>query len=281
MPACSLPPPTLLGPAPGHMEAGQPADMAPARPSGTLPGEVAGRTAPPALSTVEAADPDSFCASLWRSVARPGGIFSSVMAHPFLTSLTDGSLPEEVFKGYVVQGCLYLREYSRALAVLASKAPRPGWTAFLGRCVHEAAMEEDTFHKDFLAYYRTTVEKETRHARLSPYSQLYSSFILATVHERPFCEGLAAVLPCFLLYLEMGKCLLAKGSPHPLYTRFIDRFSGADYEKLSLEVCAIMDQASAELGEAQRQRIADIFTHCCQMELLFFEGAYAQQRWPM
>lgn len=31
------------------------------------------------------------------------------MAHPFLTSLTDGSLPEEVFKGYVVQGCLYLR----------------------------------------------------------------------------------------------------------------------------------------------------------------------------
>ncbi len=221
MPACSLPPPTLLGPAPGHMEAGQPADMAPARPSGTLPGEVAGRTAPPASSTVEAADPDSFSASLWRSVARPGGIFrcgagsnlpgraqpgrgsrhrckpfpavnrlpgqipplakllyartsrrnlravqraqpqgctapqawlaghghgsvalgsrrhagwahatqaepypprpthppqpkpvppcSSVMAHPFLTSLTDGSLPEEVFKGYVVQGCLYLR----------------------------------------------------------------------------------------------------------------------------------------------------------------------------
>ncbi len=25
--------------------------------------------------------------------------------------------------------------------------------------------------------------------------------------------GLAAVLPCFLLYLEMGKCLLAKGEP--------------------------------------------------------------------
>lgn len=39
------------------------------------------------------------------------------------------------------------REYARALAVLAAKAPRPAWTAFLGRCVHEAALEEDTFHK--------------------------------------------------------------------------------------------------------------------------------------
>lgn len=39
------------------------------------------------------------------------------------------------------------REYARALAVLASKAPHPAWTAFLGRCVQEASMEEDTFHK--------------------------------------------------------------------------------------------------------------------------------------
>lgn len=203
------------------------------------------------------------------------------MAHPFLTSLTAGSLPDDVFLGYLVQGCLYLREYARALAVLAAKAPRPAWTAFLGRCVHEAALEEDTFHKEFMAYYRTSVEQETQRTRLSPYSQLYASFILATTHERPFYEGLAAVLPCFLLYLEMGKCLLAKGSPHPLYQRFIDRFSGADYEALSLEVCAIMDAAAAELGEAQRKRVADIFTHCCRMELLFFEGAYARQGWPL
>lgn len=31
------------------------------------------------------------------------------MAHPFLTSLTAGSLPDDVFLGYLVQGCLYLR----------------------------------------------------------------------------------------------------------------------------------------------------------------------------
>ncbi|KAL4457597.1 hypothetical protein ABPG75_012462 [Micractinium tetrahymenae] len=239
------------------MVALQPAALAPARPSGTLPaaaGEAAGtvgRAAPPALSSVEAADPYSFCAELWRSVACPGGIFNAVMAHPFLTSLTEGSLPDEVFQGYVVQGCLYLWEYARALAVLAAKAPRPAWTAFLGHCVQEACLEEDTFHKEFLAYYRTTVEQETRETRLSPYSQLYASFILATAHERPFYEGLAAVLPCFVLYLEMGKALLAKGSPHPLYQRFIDRFSGADYEKLSLDVCGMMNEAAAELGDAQ------------------------------
>lgn len=43
--------------------------------------------------------------------------------------------------------------------------------------------------QEFLGYYCTTVERETRHTRLSPYSQLYASFILATAHERPFYEG--------------------------------------------------------------------------------------------
>ena len=69
---------------------------------------------------------ESFCAELWQSVSGPGGIFSSILAHPFLTGLQDGTLDEAAFRYYIVQDALYLREYGRAMALVGSRAPRPG-----------------------------------------------------------------------------------------------------------------------------------------------------------
>ena len=61
---------------------------------------------------------DSFSAELWQGVA---GVYDAILAHPFLTGLTDGSLPQDSFVFYVVQVALYLRQYARALANVASK----------------------------------------------------------------------------------------------------------------------------------------------------------------
>ncbi|PRW56001.1 thiaminase II [Chlorella sorokiniana] len=221
---------------------------------------------------------------MWSSVSGgPDSIFSCMLAHPFLTGLVDGTLCEQAFKFYIVQGALYLRQYSRALALVASKAPadRPAWTAFLARCANEAYAEEDTFHKEFLAYYNTTVDEETVGTRLAPSCQLYATTILSTVHERAFYEGMAAILPCFIVYLEVAKTLQPRGSPHLLYQKFIDRFGGAEYESLALEVVQIANAVAAELGETQRQRMRAIFEHGCQLEYMFFDACYTQQRWPL
>ncbi|EFN58588.1 hypothetical protein CHLNCDRAFT_12664, partial [Chlorella variabilis] len=167
---------------------------------------------------------------------------SAIMQHPLLTQLADGSLDEQTFKFYIVQGALYLREYARALALVASKAPRPEWVAFFGRCANEAYQEESSFHKASspAGWERSCPAAATTccvaSAVLAPYSLLYTSFVLSTVHEKAFYEALAAVLPCFVVYLEVGKALLRQGSPHPLVQRFIDRFGGPEYEELTLEV---------------------------------------------
>ncbi len=41
---------------------------------------------------------------------------------PFIEELAAGTLPQETFKHYIVQDLLYLREYSKVLALLAAKA---------------------------------------------------------------------------------------------------------------------------------------------------------------
>lgn len=222
--------------------------------------------------------PGSFCAELWHSVA---DIFSAILAHPFLSGLADGSLEEQAFKHYVVQDSLYLREYGRALALAASRSPRPEWTAFFCRCAQATYEVEGGFHREFLQYFGTSVEQETAVAEQSPNNVMYTSFILATVHERAFYEGLAALLPCFVVYLEVGKALKRRGSPHPLYASWIDKYGGEEFEGIVLQIVRMANEVAAELGPAQKDRMRHLFTQGCRLEYLFWDAALHRQGWPV
>jgi thiaminase (transcriptional activator TenA) len=50
---------------------------------------------------------------------------------------------------------------------------------------------------------------------MSPVNRAYTDFLIATAYEEPFLTGLSAILPCFWVYLEVGKELMKHGSPNP------------------------------------------------------------------
>ena len=82
---------------------------------------------------------ESFSAQLWDGIS---DIYSAILAHPFLSGLTDGTLPEESFAFYVIQDALYLRDYARALAAVGSRAPTAGATRmFAGHAADAIAAE--------------------------------------------------------------------------------------------------------------------------------------------
>src|SRR3972149_12220703 len=64
-----------------------------------------------------------FTAELWKSIEET---YVAILRHPFLTGLTDGSLPRQSFQFYAVQDALYLREFARALSIAAARAPPGG-----------------------------------------------------------------------------------------------------------------------------------------------------------
>jgi len=49
---------------------------------------------------------------LWSDVE---DIYAAILRHPFVTGLTDGSLPRQAFRHYIVQDAHYLRGFARAL----------------------------------------------------------------------------------------------------------------------------------------------------------------------
>ena len=90
---------------------------------------------------------DSFSAELWQGVT---GVYDAILAHPFLTGLTDGSLPHDAFAFYVVQDAIYLHGYAQALAAVASRAPTPAQTEMFARHAADAIAVEKTLHGSLL-----------------------------------------------------------------------------------------------------------------------------------
>ena len=128
---------------------------------------------------------DSFSAELWQGVA---GVYDAILAHPFLTGLTDGSLPHDAFAFYVVQDAIYLHGYAQALAAVASRAPTPSQTEMFARHAADAIAVEKTLHGSLLTDLGID-PVAAEQAEPAPTNLAYTSYLLAAVRQRVLRGG--------------------------------------------------------------------------------------------
>ncbi|HEX3258617.1 MAG TPA: thiaminase II, partial [Pseudonocardia sp.] len=76
--------------------------------------------------------------------------YDAILAHPFLTGLTDGTLHPDAFAFYLCQDALYLGRYAQALAVLGGRAPEAGDVAMFARHAAGAIEVERHLHESLL-----------------------------------------------------------------------------------------------------------------------------------
>ncbi|MFA0757111.1 MAG: hypothetical protein YPKNTGVA_002643 [Candidatus Fervidibacter sp.] len=219
----------------------------------------------------------AFTERLWESI---GEVFARILAHPFLTGLTDGTLDEAAFRFYVVQDALYLRDFGRGLAVLGAKAPEDDWLVMFCEHAKTAIVVERALHESFFRTWNMSAE-QVYATPMAPTNLLYTSYLLRVAYERPFYEGIAAFLPCYWIYWEVGKALEQKGSPNPLYRRWIDTYASAEFEQVVRQVLAVTDHIAEELTEPQRQAMQQHFVMTSRFEWLFWDMAYRQEGWAI
>src|SRR5258708_12715393 len=166
----------------------------------------------------------SLSSELWDGITN---IYAAILAHPFLTGMTDGSLPADAFTCYVVQDALYLRSYAQALAAVASHAPDPAQTEMFARHAAGIVAVEMSLHDTLLADLGIDPAAVDA-AEEAPTTLAYNSYLLAATGRGSYAEGVGTVLPCYWIYAEVGKHLLDRGSPNPRYQRWIDTYGGED-----------------------------------------------------
>lgn len=223
-----------------------------------------------AVSTILTAD-------LWNDIT---GIYAAILEHPFVTGLTDGTLPEEAFGYFVVQDALYLRDYAKTLAIVAGKAPEVAGTELFARHAAEIITVERGLHDSLmgeLGLDPAAAEQE----QPAPTTLAYTSYLLATALSGSYAEGVGVVLPCYWIYYEVGRELVRHGSPNPRYQQWIDTYADDRYADVVRSVLDVADGLGPSLGPAERALVGRHFRITAQYEWMFWDAGWRQERWPV
>ncbi|GAA1248709.1 thiaminase II [Kitasatospora nipponensis] len=214
---------------------------------------------------------------LWAAIEP---VYAQILDHPFLAGLTDGTLPRAAFRHFVVQDSHYLRDYARALALCAAKAPGEAEVRAFADDAIGALAAEQGMHAQFLDAFGDTAEQAAAEPVL-PTTRAYTSYLLATVHGGSFAEAVAAVLPCYWIYARVGEQLLARSSPDPLYARWIATYGDEAFQSVVRRVLELTDRLGEDLSATERRRAVEHFTTTSRYEWMFWDAAWRGERWPV
>jgi len=218
-----------------------------------------------------------FTTDLWNSISH---LYEQILAHPFLVGLTDGTLPEDAFRFYVIQDALYLQEYARGLALLAAKSPQDEWVVMFADHARTAIVVERELHQSFFREWNLS-DDVVYATPMSPTNLLYTSFLLRVAYQSPFHEAVGAFLPCYWIYLEVGKVLQKKGSPREIYQRWINTYASEEFSAVVGEVIAVTNDVAATLTERQRAQMRERFVTTSRLEYMFWDMGYRKEQWPV
>lgn len=219
----------------------------------------------------------NFTQELWHSIEP---IYGATLQHAFLTGLTDGSLPEESFKFYVVQDAHYLRHFAQCLSITAAKSPYDEWLMTFNRHSIVSIEVERALHESFFQDFGLS-PADVYATPIAPTNMAYTRYLLSVAYSAPFHEVLAAVLPCYWIYWEVGKELEKQGSPNGLYQRWIDTYASEAFGAVVQEVLDFTEQTAERLTPAQRNLMREHFIMTSRYEWMFWDMAYRQEQWPV
>ena len=214
---------------------------------------------------------------LWKSIEP---IYAAILRHPFLRGLTDGSLARDAFQYYVIQDAHYLRDFARALSIAAARAPREDWIIMLNEHSAGALRVERSLHETFFRDFGLT-EKDVAATPLAPTNLAYTSYLLAVAYSAPFHEALAALLPCYWIYWEVGKELERTGSRDPLFARWIATYASEEFGSIVRAVLETTDTLAVRLTEDDRGAMRRHFVTTSRYEWMFWDMGVRREAWPV
>ena len=209
-----------------------------------------------------------FTDELWAAIET---IFQKTLRHPFLAGLEDGTLPRAKFDFYLAQDSLYLTAFAQALGVLSSKAPNDQWRETLAQHAIDAIRGERELHEKLL--------KGKRAEKMAPSNAAYTNHLLASVYRLSFCEGLAAMLPCYWIYWEVGKELVKRGSKNADYQRWIDQYASSNYGDTVNLVLRMMNSEAGRVEAGVRGSAKGLFVMSARYEYQFWDMAWREEVW--
>lgn len=207
----------------------------------------------------------------WTQIAP---IYRSIIDMPFIRELMDGTLPMEKFQFYIAQDSLYLESFGKALAMIAARAGSAEDSLAFIRFAEGAIVVERDMHASYFRRFHITDR-----AYPEPACHHYSHFLKSVAALDAVEVAMAAVLPCFWIYKEVGDYIYAHHVRNNPYQKWIDTYAGEEFGASVAQAIDICDSAASQCTEKQQQAMTDAFVTASRLEYQFWDGAYHLRKW--
>jgi thiaminase (transcriptional activator TenA) len=218
-----------------------------------------------------------FSVELWQ---KNTDLYKKIITHPFNQQLAQGSLSSSAFQHYMIQDAHYLVAYGRALAVCAAKAFDASDVIQFAEAAKLAIVFERELHDSFLAKFQIS-QAEFEATPLTLACHHYTSFLTATAWSESYPVVLASLLPCFWIYAEVGRDIVAQSVPNNPYQAWIDTYAGEEFHSAVREVVATIDRVAARCDADTLAKMHAAYRRGAELEWLFWDSAYHERTWPL
>lgn len=205
-------------------------------------------------------------------------IMPKIYQHPFNQELAQGTLPIEKFTFYLSQDALYLVDFSKALALTATRLPHDQQSELFIQFSMNALKAERDLHINILKKYAIHTSTTLKQ---SPFCFMYTNYLLRMASTATVEEAVASLLPCFWIYQQVGQRAYAKKTSHNPYQEWIDLYSSHEFNHSVDLMIATLNDLATQASISCKQKMVYAFRQASLCEWHFWQGAYSQQNWPI
>ena len=200
-------------------------------------------------------------------------IYRSILKLPFVRELSSGTLSNERFLFYIGQDSIYIENYSKILAHIASRLPRKEHMEDFLRFASDGILVERLLHKSYLSEKAISIAP-------TPSTLLYTSYESSMALEPVEIEA-AAILPCFWVYQKVGEEIMKGSSKDNPFYHWIETYADESFAESTQRAIEICDEMAAHTTEGIRERMTEAFITSTKMEWMFWDSAYNLEKWKI
>ena len=208
-------------------------------------------------------------------------IWDAQIEHPFVRGIADGSLDPDVFKRWVLQDYLYLKEFARVFAWAVAKSDRldaMGWYAAVLDLTLNTEME---LHRQYATRFGITAE-ELEAEPMWPTTRAYTDFLVRTAADGDMAELVAALLPCAWGYVYIAGAMTAGEIPGDArYADWIAQYASDEFAEAARWLRTEMNRLAEGSTPEQLRRLTELFVLSSRYEWMFWEMCWKGDEWPV
>jgi thiaminase/transcriptional activator TenA len=196
-------------------------------------------------------------------------VIRAVKAHLFYQELVEGTLDMARFAYYMEQDRHYLQDFSLCNNLIARKCPPPYMSTFLQYADDVFLLEQARVHDLFKAQMNLVATRQ-----IAPATVGYGKHLLYMARNKPVEVAIAAILPCFWVYHDLGKWMAEHTPPNNPFKPWCDLYNGTDFDESVQEAICIFDAVGARASPSIQDEMLSAFHKSAHWEKRFFDDVY-------